>query len=469
MINLSIPFILLMLFLTANSYADQLSLKEYLGQLHDSNLTIHASKLRALAQKYKIKPSATLDDPFIAAGLDGIPFEGGKGKVWRYQISQTIPFPGKLGSKSEIAERKAEASEFDAQTIMRQIHVVGTQTFLRASYNNHAIILNERIQKIIKETTASEKARYKTGGTNHHEWLLAKLELSVLDVELLRLKRTQKTLSALLNELRNMPPEAPIEVDHDDLLNAEDDANTTVPNLDIQPELKAWKAEKKAAETELKLVKLSYAPDFVIQGMAMEPTMRNSEMSQTSNWGVMVGITIPIFFWRKQSELVAAAEKNNLATIADYQSLQNRLNTEVSDAKQQLKTAIDVVKLYKNNVIPITEIAVKSARSSYAAKTLPMTQLLDALRSQRTQEQELLAAQMDVIVSKTRIQELLSSPPVMRFAPARPTLFGGDMGASMGSDGMGASSTINMGSGMSGPTRKQGIPDSSESSGMGGM
>lgn len=460
----SILVILLILFSTSDVLSDRLNLKEYLDQLQANNLAIQASNLRALAQKHKILPSGTLDDPFIAAGIDEIPFNGGGGKVWRYQISQSIPFPGKLGMKSDLAERKAEVSESDAQTMLRKIKVVGTQAFLKTSYNNQAIILTERIQKIIRETTASEKSRYKTGSSNHHEWLLAKLELSVLDVELLRLKRTQKTLTALLNELRNMPPESPIEVDHRDLLSTEAESNTIVSNLDAQPELKSWKAEKKAAESELRLVKLSYAPDFVIQGMAMEPMTRDSKMSGTSNWGVMIGITIPIFFWKKQSELVAAAEKNKLATIADYQSLENRLTTEVSDAKQQLKTAIDVVKLYKNDVIPITEIAVKSARSAYAAKTLPMTQLLGALRSQRTQEQELLAAQMDVIVSKTRIEELLSNPPLIRFAPARPTFFGGEMGKTMDS-----SDTINMGSGMSGPTRKQSTSDSSASPGMGGM
>ena len=139
---------------------------------------------------------------------------------------------------------------------------------------------------------------------------LAKLELSVLEVELLRLNRTQKTLLALLNELRNMPPETLLEVDHSDLLNIEDEARGTEANLDIQPELKAWKAEKIAADAELKLVKLSYAPDFVIQGMAMEPTLTSSQMSGGSNWGVMVGVTIPIFFWRKQSELVSAAQNH---------------------------------------------------------------------------------------------------------------------------------------------------------------
>ncbi|MBI2520827.1 MAG: TolC family protein [Bdellovibrio sp.] len=449
-----------------------LDLNEYLAEVKEANLSIQASRLRALALKHKITSNATVDDPFIAAGIDEIPFSGGNAKVRRYQISQSIPFPGKLKTRSEIAEIRAESSEFDMQTVERKIHVLATHTFLRASYNREAMILNEQIQKIITETAASAKSRYKTGDTSHHDWLLAKLELSLLNVEFLRLGRMQKTLAVLLNELRAMNPDSPIEVNYQNLIKIENDSKEIQINLDIQPELRAWNSQKNAAEKELKLIKLSYAPDFVIQGMAMEPTMKDAEMSEPASWGVMVGMTIPLFFWRKQSELVAAAEKDRMATIADYQSLQNRFSTEITDAKQQLQTSLDLVKLYKNDVIPITEIAVKNARSGYTVKTMSLRQFLEALRSQRNQKLELFAAQMDVIVAKTRIQQLLASPPVTRFAPARPTLFNSEMNPSMGvDDGMGTSAVINMGSGMSDPKRKKKDSSSSETkaSGMGGM
>lgn len=462
----AIFFFFTALFFT-HSEANVLALNAYLSQVNKANPTIEASKLRSLALKHRIEPSSTWDDPFIAAGIDEKPFDGGEGEVRRYQISQTIPFPGKISAKKEIAEKRAEASEFDALTRARQVRVIATQAYLQAGYNKEATRLNNRIQRIIEDTIASAKARYKTGDSSHHEWLLAKLELSTLKVEALRLERVRRTLLALLNELRNQPPDALIEVDPEGPIKTEIDTSKILAHIDEQPELRAWDSQRELTGSELKLVKLSYAPDFVIQGMAMEPTMTGSEMK--SNWGVMVGITVPLFFWRKQSELVVAAEKDRLATIAEYQSLHNRLNTEVTDAKQQLQTSIDVVKLYKNDVIPLTEIAVKNARSGYAAKTLPLGQLLQALKSQRTQELELLAAHYDVVVSKTRIDELLSSPPVTRFAPARPTLFGSSM-EQMGGAGMDSSPTINMGQGMSGPTRKSTpVGDQPSSGGMGEM
>jgi len=456
-----ILFVILFIFQLSDARTETFTLDEYLEAVQDANPSVQASKLRAIEQKHKIDPAGTLDDPFIAAGIDQIPFSGGTAQLRRYQISQSIPFPGKLSARKEIAEKRAQAAESDAATLERRIKVLAIQGYLRASYNLLAIELNERIQKIIRETSASAKARYKTGSTTHHEWLLSKLELSTLNIENLRLKRLQTTLYALLNELRNVPPDSPI-------LTKLDDATLIEPlpvdvKLEDQPELMAWKFQEKSAITELKLAKLSYAPDFVIQGMAMEPTRNTGSMGAQSSWGVMVGITVPLFFWRKQRELVAAAENERLAVAADYKALQNRLNTEVSEARQLLRTSLDVISLYKKDVIPLTELAVNNARSAYATKSLSLSPLLDVLRSQRTQELELIAAKMDAYVAKTRLKELLSTPPVTRFAPSRPTLFGGGMGASMS-----GSSTINMGSGMSGPTRKQSTSDSSGSS-MGNM
>ncbi|MBK7961768.1 MAG: TolC family protein [Bdellovibrionales bacterium] len=69
------------------------------------------------------------------------------------------------------------------------------------------------------------------------------------------------------------------------------------------------------AENERRLAKLSYFPDFVIQGMAMYPSPEM--MEEKSNWGVMIGINLPLYFWRKQSELSTAASIDKEAAILE--------------------------------------------------------------------------------------------------------------------------------------------------------
>lgn len=449
--------------------AGKLSLEDYLLEVKSSNPSIEASKLRSLALKHRIEPARTLEDPFIAAGIDEAPFEGGGPELRRYQLSQTIPFPGKLSTRGDIAEKRAKSVEYDAETLTRQIKVFATQVYLNAVYNRESMKLNQRIQTVLMEISSSAKSRYRSGDNAHHEWLLAKVELSTVKVDFIRLQRSQSVLMALMNELRNRPPHTPIELEDariEDLRLAEN----LSPDIASQPEIKAIEAIKNVANDELKLARLSYAPDFVIQGMAMEPTSQNMS-GMKSNWGLMVGVTVPLYFWRKQSELIAAAEKDFTATVLEHRSLANRLNTELTNAKEEHKTSLDVVKLYEKDVLPVTEIAVKNARASYSAKTLPLRQFLDVLRTQKIQELEYLAAKIDVQLTALRIRELLSSPPLLKLAPSRPTFFGINMSSSMGSSNeMGGSASINMGGGMSGPTRMQSpAPEESSVSGMEGM
>lgn len=284
--------------MTGQASAAGLALEAYLAQVAQANLTIEAARARAKALEHRIKPASMLDDPFIAVGIDEIPFGGGDGSVTRYQISQTIPFPGKLGARDDAAERRAQSAQADTETTRRTLLVVATQTYYRTYFNHKEIALNEVTKRYIQQAIDSTKARYKTGGEGHHEWLLGKVELGVIDAQRLRLVREQKSLHALLNELRNETPESPIEISEASFDSFKE------PNADkaTQPEILASLGVKEAADADERAAKLSYFPDFVIQGMAMKPRMsEGGDMPTSDIWGVMVGVSLPIFFWRRQS------------------------------------------------------------------------------------------------------------------------------------------------------------------------
>ncbi|MDD4975882.1 MAG: hypothetical protein PHY93_16110, partial [Bacteriovorax sp.] len=97
------------------------TLEEFLDEVMKVNPNIQSSLLRAQALDHRIKSTGTLDDPFVAVGKDQIPMDGSMGSVTRYQISQAIPFPGKLGAKSDIAESRANSALSDAETTKREI------------------------------------------------------------------------------------------------------------------------------------------------------------------------------------------------------------------------------------------------------------------------------------------------------------------------------------------------------------
>lgn len=441
----------------------ELDLDTFLSQVSASNPALQAAQNRRSALENRIKPAASLDDPFIAAGIDEVPFGEYRAQIFRYQISQAIPFPGKLDARESIAKHKAEFAGQGTETLRRELTVIATQLFYKAHYIDDAIALNRELRRLVDTSVQSAKAKYQAGDPNHHDWLLGKIEIANLDVEHHRLIRERNSIHVLMNELRSRAPDEVIEP-----MVVSFTKNTPVDNgVDVknQPELKALDHQFEQAQNESRLAKLAYYPDFVVQAMAMEP---NGGMGdEKSNWGIMVGVNVPLYFARKQSKLAAAAEDEQRAVEMDRRYLLNKLNTEIVNARQQLASAKDVVHLYESEVIPATELAVSAAQSAYAGQRMELKRYLDILKVYKTQKLELVAALTDIELARTRIRELLS-PPLMKIAPNRPSLFGGgDMGGAMES-----SDPVTMGGGMAvgkNVKKNTSAPASGVASGMGGM
>ena len=464
--RLNVIALLLSAWITQSVLAgDGLTLDQYLAQVIESNPAVKSSQNRTTAAQFRIQPSAILDDPFLAVGIDEVPFGEHRAEIFRYQVSQTFPFPGKLGARKEIAKSSAAEARQSAETLRRELIVIATQLFYKAYYMDEAIVLNRELHRLVDTSVQSTKAKYQSGGAEHHEWLLGTIELANLDVEYARLVRDRNSLGVQLNELRGVAATTMSERIVAQFSTEPDLADAS--NIMDQPEIKALDAQINRAESEYRMSKLASYPDFVVQVMAMEP---NGGMEEESgNWGVMVGVNVPLYYSLKQSKLASAANAEKHAAEMDRLYLLNKLKTEIFSAQQQFASAKDVAQLYEQKVMPATELALANAQSAYAAQRVDLKKYLDVLKVYKTQKLELVAARADIELARTRLRELLSSPPLMRLAPSRPSLFGGS--SDMGS-GMTGSAPVSMGGGMSNlnATKKNAAKSASgESAGMGGM
>ncbi len=448
------------------------SLSEFVASVKQSNPELDAQKKLTQAEKFRANASGYWDDPFIAVGPDEVPTSDRHAGMMRYQISQTIPFPGRKGAQKDAAVARANASEASSVSAERELTVIAAQLYARAFYSQAATTTNREQQKLLTEVLSSTRSRYKTGTGGHHELLLAQLEISTLEAEYLRLSRELKVLKAKMNELKSAPPSSPISLEN--VVLSDSVPKTFDEAMNGQPELIAAEAALSASGSELRSAKFSYFPDLVFQGMYMQPRgqpmtdgMGGTAPAASSSYGIMLGVSLPVFFFGKQSNLSSAARATRDANSVQRRALENRLRTEWLEATAQEETAEDLLRLYKKEIIPNTELAAKTGRSAYVARRLPLSQFVEIMRAQRTQSLEKTAAEIDVAMAKLRKTYLLSRAPQLRLAPMRPTLFGG---ASMGAMDESSSDAVNMGSGMRSPViQKKTESQQNSSSGMEGM
>lgn len=447
------------------------TLAQFIADVTQANPDLDSLRKQAVAEKFRARSSGYWDDLFFGLGPDEVPENDRRGGMLRYQISQTIPFPGRLSVRRDSAASQAQVADAGARSAEREVTVVAAQLYARAFYTQRAMETNQEQRQLLNDLLESTRARYRAGSGDHHELILAKVEVSTLDADRLRLLRELKSLKAKMNEMKAEPPEKAISLE--DISIAEELPSGLDAALKNQPELLGAAASLDAAQAELRGAKLSYFPDIVLQGMYMKPRSMSmdamgEEVEEPAQWGAMVGFSIPIFFYGKQANLSSAAQASKEASLAQKRSLENRLRTEWTEASAQVETAEDLVRLYKKEVIPNTELAAKTGRSAYVSRRLPLSQFIEILRAQRTQRLELTAAEIDLSMAKLRMIHLLSRAPQMRIAPMRPTLFGGGSMSPM----TGSSDAVSMGSGMRAPVlqkKSKGSAQPSESSNMEGM
>jgi outer membrane protein TolC len=421
---------------------ESLDLDGYLEQVRTANPALVAARERAAGSAHRVLPARAWDDPFLAIGPDGIAEGGGGPELLRYQVSQSIPFPGKRSARGVAAEERSQSAAADVETVERQVIVAATQTFYRALYTERALELNRELTLLVDEAAASGKARYRTGEGAHHEWLLAKAELGVFATERVRLESDVVGLRAELNELRDRPADASFGALVAELAVGGDDG--VFASIPESPEIRSLASVARATEAERRGAALAPLPDLVVQGMLEDPR----DPMEDRMWGVMFGISIPLFWPWKQRELLFAAERERDAALAEKKTIENRLGAELARARAELTAARRTVALYEADVLPATEMALAAARSGYVVGRVSLSDLVGVARARRTQALEHLAARIDFALAHTRIEELLSAPPVLRLAPAAPTLFGTGMAAGGMRGGMAPQTAIRVGRGM---------------------
>lgn len=427
------------------AWAAPLTLQEFLRDVAAVNPMIRSVHARAAAEQERAEAAGYLDDPFFAAGPDERPLHGSSEGVIRFQVSQGIPFPGKLAARERAASARATAAAADESVVLREIRVRAVQAYWRTYYLSAAEALNRDAARLLREAMASAEARYVTGSDGHHGLLLAKVELGKIEAERLRLARDHDVAASLMNELRALAPETPVE------LLPSFTADRTPPPLVVErhPEFLAASAGTVSSEADLDAARATAMPDFVLQAMLMRAEGQSKDADAASDmagdsaeakpmtsWGVMLGFNIPLFSLARRPSVVDAAAHDRDGAKNAVQGLELRLRAEELAARRQLETARDLVKLYKETLLPATKSALDNAFAGYKMRRQPLSPLLETIRIRYVQELELLAARIDVELATLRAEELLSAPPLLRLAPSQPSVFGGAE-AGMGMEGSG--------------------------------
>ena len=358
-----IPFLVCMMCLMAVpvfAAEETLKLPDLIREALKNNPEIHVAEARANASTHKIPQATSLADPMVMMGYEnegtdsfytfdretkGMPADS----RWMFSLSQMFPYPGKLALKGEMATQDAGSLKAmaDATKLATEVRVKELYYDLFLAYTNIDLLTD--MAALFSRMEDAAVARYAAGMAPQQEVLMAQTEKYMLLEREEMEKQKIQSLKAMLNASVGRDSLSP--------LGRPEKPSNTINNYrldelikmshDRYPMIKSREKMVGAAEAKIQMAKKEYYPDVTVGAGYTARSSRFPDM-----WNLTATMNIPIFYKTKQREGVLEAEASLLEAKKDVEAAKLMSSSALRDNYAMLKTAENLMALYREGLIP---------------------------------------------------------------------------------------------------------------------
>jgi outer membrane protein TolC len=218
-------------------------------------------------------------------------------------------------------------------------------------------------------------ARYKVGQGDQRNVLRAQVEILKLvdrktDIEQ-RIVAAVSRINGLLNHKPGSPVGKPGDVQKSELpYTLEELVRLAVDNA---PALKKRQGEIARGTHAVDLAVKDYYPDFTV-GFNYIDRDNMREM-----YGLMVKGTVPLYFWRKQRPALESARLKLESVRKENENDIAAIGAEVEEAYSAVKSADEIMELYRSSLVPQTGLTLEAAFAAYQVGNEDLRELLTSV------------------------------------------------------------------------------------------
>jgi len=358
-------------------------LDELVQEALHNNPDLAAMKARWEQSSYKAPQVGSLNDPVLSFNFsnypsddfssDSTPMTGNEVK-----LSQMFPFPGKLESRSALANEQAkwfEAAYYDARyQVARKVK----DAWYKLYFKQMAIGVVERNMRLIDDIIRLTEVRYETGEGLQQDVLKAHVNRSKLMEQLMSLQQQKAVVEAELNRQLNRPAgtyEVPDNLELPTTGQSLDEFQRA--GLEMRPMNAAYQSLIKRYRFQKKLADLDDYPDVTLWGSWR---FRDNNLPDEGTDFISAGISFNLPVYRAKRR-AAIAEADAALRMAEYQSMgfRSSVSESIKKAYARMEETYQQTELYSEGIIPQTSQSFQSALGAYQVGKVAFISLLDAL------------------------------------------------------------------------------------------
>ncbi|HZM49525.1 MAG TPA: TolC family protein [Vicinamibacteria bacterium] len=343
-----------------------------------ANPDLKAAEQLARAAGQRPAQVSARPDPWLGLGYTNEGWSPSLGRLTDTNLAvvagQTLPWPGKLRLRGEIAAR--EADEVSQQVARARLSVAGSVR--RAYYGlleaRAIAALTHEQADVWRQIEGVARARYAVGQGNQQDVLRTQVELTRVGQVLAEQAAEAAVRVAEINRLLARSIATPLETSAI-LAPAEPAAGLEAELarlVALSPERAAAAIALERARLAVLLAKKEGRPDFGVQAGYM------NRGGLDPMWQGGVSVTLPLNRTRRASA-VAEAEALVAAAQARLSAVELQLGLRTEERLAQLAAAREMAALYREGIVPQDRMSVEAAVASYETGRVPFVTVLEAL------------------------------------------------------------------------------------------
>jgi outer membrane protein TolC len=320
-----------------------------------------------------------------------------------FGVSQDIPYPGKLKLRGEAAQRDAAGARQQFESAKRSVIEQVKAAYFQLAYLQETLAILQRDGKLLEQIQKIAEARYRTGQGTQQDILKAQLQSTKLLRELAHHHESAEREQAQLKKLLNRPQEA-VDITAATLTETHlrySSAELLAKARSENPDVAGRQEMVRKQSLQVELARKDRYPDFNVQYM-----WQHTGDQFPDYYMLTVSARLPIYRRRKLNpELTQAVEELNRSR-REYESGVQQAYFEVRDRFAAASAAEQLLKIYREGLIPQAMAAFRAGLAAYEAGNEDFETLLSSFLDVLTFDEEYWKSLADHETALARIEQI---------------------------------------------------------------
>ena len=362
----------------AQAAADSLTVAQAVAIARQANPMLRATRLKADAAAERVPRAGAWPDPQLSIALNNR-MVGDLGSTMdpmtmnEIQLTQMVPWPGKLGFGKERARRLANAEQLDATEAERMLIARVKSVYYQLAYIDRAVVTMASTRELLRHFLEVTSAMYAVGTGLQQDVLQAQVAIARMTEDITVMRQDRVGMAARFNALLGRPATDPVGA----LELPEPSRDVPPPDslmrvaAENRPALRAAGERLRAAQAAYRGARRELYPDLMVSlGYGARPQFDNMAT-------LMLGVSLPL--WAGSRQLPMRREMRAMESMAQAEllNLNNETFAELTERMAEAERSRRLSELYANAVLPQARAAVDASLAAYRVGRVNYMTLVD--------------------------------------------------------------------------------------------